>query len=387
MAWIIPSENMLDTQQREFVENMRNMRNSYIKGFAGSGKSVLLAYAAKKAKDRFPDCSIALVVFTKSLVEMFRAAFKEIGVSGVTIETFFAFMKSSSSYDYILCDEVQDLTPRILTEMNRRGNHVIVAGDCNQSLYSVDPRWKEATVSPNSVASYISGNTVELGIIHRLSRSLISAVQKLLPNMNIFRAKTDMTKEDTQIRLGKADSQSDEVKYIINTAQKAVNVGQTAGVLLPSHDQILEFANNALELEGHSAWNRVNDRYGHPDYNSLNNYLQRCGINMKYVGNGYGSFSENDHCIVLMTYHSAKGLDFDCVFLPFANSNLFGDKSENEGKTLFMVGMTRARHELYITYTSFKPCPYIDTFKSTCSQIDISNDTTTVASNSNDWGF
>ena len=50
MSWIIP-ENKLDEQQRDFVENVDiNQRNVWIKGFPGSGKSVLLAYTIKKIK-------------------------------------------------------------------------------------------------------------------------------------------------------------------------------------------------------------------------------------------------------------------------------------------------------------------------------------------------
>lgn len=50
MAWLVP-ENMLDDQQRDFVENIDiNQRNVWIKGFPGSGKSVLLAYTLKRIR-------------------------------------------------------------------------------------------------------------------------------------------------------------------------------------------------------------------------------------------------------------------------------------------------------------------------------------------------
>lgn len=103
-------------------------------------------------------------------------------------------MKGNSHYDYILCDEVQDLTPRILQEMKNRGTHVVVAGDSNQSIYDHDPQWQEATVTPSEIGRLINGEAFELGIIHRLSRSIIDAVQRFLPRMNIFSAKRDMTK-------------------------------------------------------------------------------------------------------------------------------------------------------------------------------------------------
>ena len=48
MPWLVP-ENMLDDQQRQFIENVDiDRQNVWIKGFPGSGKSVLLAYTMKK---------------------------------------------------------------------------------------------------------------------------------------------------------------------------------------------------------------------------------------------------------------------------------------------------------------------------------------------------
>ena len=56
MAWII-EENKLDAQQRNFLDNVDiNRKNVWIKGFAGSGKSILLAYTAIKASSVQPLC-------------------------------------------------------------------------------------------------------------------------------------------------------------------------------------------------------------------------------------------------------------------------------------------------------------------------------------------
>jgi len=56
MAWII-EENKLDAQQRNFLDNVDiNRKNVWIKGFAGSGKSILLAYTAKKSPCKIAFC-------------------------------------------------------------------------------------------------------------------------------------------------------------------------------------------------------------------------------------------------------------------------------------------------------------------------------------------
>ena len=46
----------------------------------------------KKVRAKSPSASILLIVFTQSLVEMFKSAFKEIGLN-VTIETYYRFMR------------------------------------------------------------------------------------------------------------------------------------------------------------------------------------------------------------------------------------------------------------------------------------------------------
>lgn len=386
MAWIIP-ENKLDAQQRDFLDNVDITRkNVWIKGFAGSGKSILLVYTAKKILSLNSSSSVILVVFTQALVAMFKAAFQELGLR-VEIETYYRFMKNGRVYDYILVDEVQDLTPRIISEMNRLASHIVVAGDSNQSIYESDPRWREATVSPSEVGRLINGDPFELGIIHRLSRSIIDAVQRFLPQMSIFSSKRDMTKSDTQIRLCEATSEAKEVSYIMEQATKAVNQGYSTAILIPTQKKIIDFVNQALCDVDKSPWVEQTNQYGKIDFGAMNSYLKANDIKIQYVGNGYGNFSENDHRIVIMTFHSSKGLDFDNVFIPYANSSMFISSNESLAKTLFMVAMTRTKENLYITYYGY-PSDYLDTFKSNCSKIDISStNNTQTATAENPWGF
>lgn len=373
MSWIVPYEK-LDEQQKEFIDKVDITRkNVWIKGFPGSGKSVLLAHTIRKIKNedqsKGTHSSILVIVFTHSLIKMFNAAFQELGYK-VDVVTFYDFMRSSRSYDYILSDEVQDLTPSVLREMNQRAKHVVVAGDSNQSIYAIDPRFREATVQPSQISLLLSSNEFELGIIHRLSSSIINAVQRFLPRMNIFTGRRDAMHVDTQIRLCEANNYEEEVKYIFNEAKKAVNVGQTAGILIPTQNDILSFFQSLLSIEGKPAWDVQTNNYGKTDYNALNRYLASNGIPVQYVGNGYGQFAENSKKINVLTYHSSKGLDFDNVFLPYLNNSLFIVSDETLSKTLFMVAMTRSRNNLYITYSGYKH-PYLDNFSATCNNVNI----------------
>jgi DNA helicase-2/ATP-dependent DNA helicase PcrA len=67
--------------------------------------------------------------------------------------------------------------------------------------------------------------------------------------------------------------------------------------------------------------------------------------------------------ISLMTLHSAKGLEFNYVFLPGWEEGIFpnqrsldenGNKGLEEERRLGYVGITRARKNLYISYVNFR---------------------------------
>ena len=392
MPWIIP-ENKLDADQRSFINNVDiTKQNIFIKGFAGSGKSVLLAYVAKKVLSSRSKPSVVLIVFTQSLVTMYKTAFNEMGLN-VDVRTYYSFLLSNNMFDYILCDEVQDLPARVLREMNKRGKHVIVAGDSNQSIYDCDPKYQEKTVEPSEIINFLLARAFELTIIHRLSRSIIDAVQRFMPKMNIFSSKRDLTKGDTQIRLCEAPSDLEEVSYVMKKAKEAISKGYTAAILIPEQKMIVKFIDYALQDAEKDPWKIQLNKYGKPDMLKLNNYLLKCGLKIQFVGSGIGNFSESDDKITIMTMHSSKGLDFDQVFIPFANASMSMEywPDPKIAQTVFMVAMTRSRGDLYITYHGYKS-HYLDAFEKNCLKIDISDTTTQPKSSKsinidNPWGF
>ena len=108
MAWMI-REDQLDPDQKDFV-NIESQKsgNIWVKGFAGSGKSVLLVHSLKNVLNRQPNAKIAVVVYTRSLIDMFKTGMKELNLpSTIPVMTYIEFVdKNTSDYDYIFCDEV-----------------------------------------------------------------------------------------------------------------------------------------------------------------------------------------------------------------------------------------------------------------------------------------
>jgi hypothetical protein len=386
MAWMI-REDQLDPDQKEFINvESKKTGNIWVKGFAGSGKSVLLIHSLMNTLQKEPNSKVVVLVFTHALKDMFEIGINELKPyykvnKNIPVKTYYDFVdKDPANYDYIFCDEVQDLPAKVLYSMNNRATKVIVAGDSNQSIYQSDPKWFEKVVEPNQIGDIISARAYPLNYIHRLTKSIISAVQKLIPRINILSGRQDYTPVNVDIRLCEADDIKDEVKYVYQEAQKGVNVNEKSIILLPTHNTIVTFFQTLLEINNKPQWNfkpigfdvskpREKQR---PDYDDLNRHIKIQNLKIQYVGNNQGSFNtaENNKEILVMTYHSSKGLDFDNVFLPFLNNSLFISPYNED--TLFMVAITRSKKNLYLTYNGYTH-DLIDKFKGECTEISISD--------------
>jgi DNA helicase-2/ATP-dependent DNA helicase PcrA len=96
---------------------------------------------------------------------------------------------------------------------------------------------------------------------------------------------------------------------------------------------------------------------GMEEFESLPAFLEHVSLVMETQNAG----SENDDFVSLMTLHGAKGLEFDCVFLPGWEEGLFpsqrsmdetGLKGLEEERRLAYVGITRARKRAYISFVA-----------------------------------
>lgn len=89
-----------------------------------------------------------------------------------------------------------------------------------------------------------------------------------------------------------------------------------------------------------------------PETASLSGFLEEIAL---YTD--LDSMNSSDDCVVLMTMHSSKGLEFPVVFLPgmedgiFPSARTMFDKAElEEERRLAYVGITRAKKRLYLSY-------------------------------------
>lgn len=370
--WMVTYDK-LDDEQLQFinVESKKNT-NYWINGFAGSGKSVLLIHALDDFVTENPNSVAGIVVFTHALKHLFLSGLKTLNITNrnVVVMTYYELEKTARSFDIIFCDEVQDLPASKLTLMKERAKKVIVAGDANQSIYPQDPIKKEKTVNYNEIELLLNAKAWSLQTIYRLPKSIIQAVSSFLPSMNILSAKKDVSKKDVQPVIVESPNKEKEVAYIYQKMKEAHAINNSVVVLLPTHEMISEFVNYVLSSEKMPQWQpeENKNRWGKTDYNNLNQHLVRCKTNLEYIGNNFGSLAQSIEYekMAVMTYHSAKGLDFDQVFLPFMN---MGSNFPFFSETLFMVGMTRSKFSLTISYSGTMH-PFLKRFEKDCIKID-----------------
>ena len=371
--WMIPYEK-LDPAQKEFVNGYRS-GNTWVLGYAGSGKSILLVHLLKRLKDNDSSKTFGVVAFTRALGDLFRTGFQELGIKNVPIMTQFELSRNPQHFDYLFCDEIQDMSKETLAMIRSSATCVIAAGDSNQSIYGDDLMTRTPTVTGDQPVTVLGASKKELNIIYRLTQSIIGAVKKLMPNMSRnWTAKEDLTKVDVQIQLRKCLSREKECKFVYEDAKHCCSLGERTVILFPKHEHILYFVQQVLRNADKSPWSEETDRYGKPLYSDLNNYLRRQGIPMMYIGNNYGSLAEaqEKELIILMTYSSSKGLDFENVYMPFVNQDLFITQNASLDRATFMVAMTRSSKCLNLSYTGM-PSDYIRAFKDDCLFVDEAN--------------
>ncbi len=388
-SWIIRRDR-LDPDQKRIVDAPISS-NMWIAGFAGSGKSVILVHKAISILNSNPSAKVVFVVYTQSLVDLFRTGLATLGHQGIDVKTIYEFMDGGNMYDYIFCDEVQDCTGSMIREIQSRAKrNVIVAGDKFQSIFEQDVRYKEPTIDPQSVLPRaLSVRTEELTKIYRLTPSIIDAIDRFLPSMKLaINGRPNAEKVDVSIKLCKCDSRRAESLYTYENAERYIRQSERTAVLFPQHKDCIEFANYLLDSKGKPQWETELNRYNKPDFGALNRHLAANCIKLMYIGNGYGSLkdAETDSIGVLMTYQSAKGLDFEHVYLPFASSNMFITYNDSRSKTIFMVAMSRSSKNLTITYSG-QLSQYVSAFRSLCTEISPNSPTTTVSSSGDDFDF
>lgn len=354
-------ESKLGQDQREIIDEVEKIsdRPVWIQGHAGSGKSVVLLHTLNDYLIRNKNAKVVVVVFTHALKDLISLGIKQVPtlskkyIPVLTIYKLKENLERGVVYDAIFCDEVQDLPLSMIRVMKHSSKQLVVAGDLAQSIYSSIPRFNEKPATKEQIREIINPIEKKSKTIYRLTKSVLNILKNVFDD--ILNEKIYSGKEDSIIRLYECSDKFsevfqcwDECELINKTRPDEVNA-----ILIYKKNDIIFFINEVLKIKGKSEWvPKMITIFNSEEYDfySLNRHLHDEGIPLMYIGGGYGSLHAADerNKVVIMTYHSSKGLDFDAVCLPFIETDLGHSNNED---ALMLVALSRAKRDLFISYS------------------------------------
>lgn len=361
MQWMI-EEARLGPEQREIIDELHDADGnpSWIEGHAGSGKSIVLLYSLTDYVIRNPNANVVVVVFTHALIDLLSSGLRQIPAlrnKTIPVRTIYDInsrLFNGQTFDAIFCDEIQDIPTILLERMNTGCNQLIIAGDAAQSIYTSVPQFNERPATKEEIIERLNPEVKTTTTIYRLTRTIIKVLQNVYDDL--FADMVHIGREDSEIRLFKAENYFSEIKFSWDES-KQININRPSevnAVLFFMRIDIIKYVDTVLDLEGKQRWSKGT----YPDYEpessnftAMNNHLNQQGVPLMYVGSRHGSLETADrqNKIVIMTYHSSKGLDFDAVALPNIHIGLGATGNEN---ALILVALSRAKRDLFITYTN-----------------------------------
>ena len=319
-AFNVEKESM-DDEQLDLIGDTID-KSMIVAGCAGSGKSVIAMYKAQQILESKGD--VILIAYTKSLNRYMRQ-----GKENSLDERFFYHWQwidqGMPKADYIIVDDIQDFDrEEIMQFINAARKCFFFFGDTAQSIYRA---FGKETLTIDQISSMTGIKVSRLYNNYRLPKPIAKITQEYLGlteenNVRKYSESLYLSKENALPVFVECHSRQEQIDCIISIIRK--NKYRNVGILVPENDLVLEIM-NAFTSEKFACEFKFNTGY--------NDYRNKDTLNFK------------TEYPKLMTYHSAKGLQFETVILPFYQ----GANNLDEKKSLY-VAMTRTYRHLYVLY-------------------------------------
>jgi superfamily I DNA/RNA helicase len=355
MAWLIPFSSLTPAQQDAVQMDTRS--HKAIIGGPGAGKTLvllhrlnLLFHRAGKNHD-----AVRLFVYTNTLKQFIQAGNDMLDVPDECISTFdkwcadtyrtqvnphlptaggrpdfaairagvFSVIESGKLptpiFDCVLIDEAQDMDIGAIEILKRLARHITICMDGKQQLY--DDRMSE----PEALKRLgLSRHNTALLAAFRCNPMVTELAAQFIPDEvrreEFMRQASNLEMDRSRPLFYVADSFPDEAAHLIEMVKLRLSYGDSIAVLFPKQRQVHGFA---IGLREAGIDVEVQERDAPIDFSNL---LPK-----------------------LMTYHQAKGLSFDSVFLPRLNQSSFPGEMSNRIDHLCFVGVSRAVKWVYMS--------------------------------------
>ena len=229
-------------------------------------------------------------------------------------------------YDYIILDEATDLKMPEIEDLIKHCTYFVAFGDDDQQLFS----FINTTTKVSQIADKVGIERKDIDNLiynHRLPKKMARLVVYIHP-----RVKPNTPDSDNFIR--RCLVEGTELPHIYQYSSENEQFDEII--------KIVKNKNGGLKSVGILFRDNESMKRAYR-YFSENNLPTSMVIESKTIGEDFDSAAPN-----LMTYHGAKGLQFETVFIP----NCSDPGSE---KAPLYVALTRTYSSLYIMYTGIKP--------------------------------
>ena len=244
------------------------------------------------------------------------------------------YKPAEEKIDYLIIDEVQDFSADDLKKIylaNVRKSYALF-GDSAQKIYSN----RGATM--DEIRATLKGDPYFLKYNYRLPKSIAKVAQDIpaMPTDLMSYNQKDRGNSDAPYYpkplVTKYKDSNAELEGILQTIRNE-DLDDVA-ILVPTVADVVRVYNFLK------------------DHNINSQVLYRTSETVPFRTINTLDMVNNDLPCIL-TYHAAKGTEFDNVFVPFANYGSLPDRNA------FYVACTRSSHSLYISYSG-RLTPYLD---------------------------
>lgn len=309
-------ENSMDDDQLDLIE-YTNDKSMLVAGCAGSGKSIIAMHKAEQLYAKGED--VILIAYTKSLNDFMR-----VGKPDTSFRFYYHYQWKKMNMpkaDYIIVDEIQDFTHEEIQEfIYATKKCFLFFGDTAQSIYR---QYGKQTMTIAQISEMTGLNTLQLFNNYRLPRPVAKITQNYVGvDVPEYKEKVYQSKETELPRFVHTKTLEEEFSNITQIVAQHPN--KSIGILYHSNEAVLQMNKQMID-RGIQCEFKYNDTDG--EKHNVSN------LNFKTL------------VPKIMTYHSAKGLQFDIVILPQYNGAF-----DVESKKALYVAMTRTMHKLYVLY-------------------------------------
>ena len=332
--WMIKESELDDDQITVLMGTLK--KSCIVAGCAGSGKSLLALIKAQRIQKECGD-DYKVIVFTKALCQYMNVGRKALGLHNDFDYHYDWIKQGCPSADYIIVDEIQDFDKEEISVFIKAARkNFYFFGDTAQSIYDgykiYGKPYPQNTIPVDDIKSEMNlpsskVKNFELFRNYRLPIPVARVAHPIGIEFDPFEESIYQSKENKMPKFIEYENKDEQLKAI-HRIIKDQNFEDVA-ILVPNGKSVMEI------------YERLSGFGGNFEMKGLNNYTL--------------NFSSTNPKI--MTYHSAKGLQFETVFLPYIEDfRVEGYNGVSNRKALY-VAMTRTYKYLYLMYSDNLPYP------------------------------